>query len=294
MARKKKGGKFLQYVIPVIEALKELGGSGRPTEVIDLVAERIDASEEELNEETPSGGSRFSNNVHWARYYLVKTAYLDSSKRGVWALTEKGQKATLTDEDVKSIFKQVQAEDKANREAKKEVEEKTAEVEEELPPESSTSSAVDYRSRLMNILQNLPPSGFERLCQRLLREAGFQKVVVTGKSGDGGIDGNGILQINPFVSFQVLFQSKRYTGSVTVSQVRDFRGAMMGRTDKGIIITTGSFTSDAKTEATREGVPPIELVNGESLLDMFEYLELGLKPKKTYEIDETFFDDFSE
>lgn len=290
MARKKKGPQFLKFVIPVIEVLKELGGSGRSSEVVDLVTERLEISDEELSEVTSSGQGRTANQVHWARYYLVKSGYLDSSKRGVWALTEKGQKANLTDEDVKNIFKQVQAEDRANKEVETKITQ-VEEEEEELPPESPT---VDYRTKLMSILQNLPPSGFERLCQRLLREAGFQKVVVTGRSGDGGIDGHGILQVNPFVSFQVLFQSKRYTGSVTVSQVRDFRGAMMGRTDKGIIITTGSFTSDAKTEATREGVPPIELVNGESLLDMFEYLELGLKPKTIYEVDESFFDDFSE
>ena len=144
----------------------------------------------------------------------------------------------------------------------------------------------------MNLMRSLPADGFERLCQRLLRESGFEKVAVTGKSGDGGLDGIGVLQMNPFVSFKVLFQSKRYSGSVSVSQVRDFRGAMMGRADKGIIITTGTFTSDAKKEAVRDGVPPIELVDGEKLLDMFESLELGLKPRIAYDIDDGFFDEF--
>jgi restriction system protein len=138
----------------------------------------------------------------------------------------------------------------------------------------------------------LPPDGFERLCQRLLRESGFQEVTVTGRSGDGGIDGIGILQINPFVSFKALFQSKRYSGSVSSPQVRDFRGAMMGRADKGIIITIGTFTADAKREAVRDGVPPIELVDGEMLLNMFEQLELGLKSRITYDIDPVFFSDF--
>ena len=123
-------------------------------------------------------------------------------------------------------------------------------------------------------------------------KSGFERVDVTGKSGDGGIDGIGVLQINPFVSFKVLFQCKKYSGSVTPTQVRDFRGAMMGRAEKGLILTTGTFTSDAKKEAVRDGVPQIELVDGEKLLDMFETLELGLKPVKEYEIDEKFFDDF--
>ncbi len=131
------------------------------------------------------------------------------------------------------------------------------------------------------MIKSLPADGFERLSQRLLRESGFQQVVVTGKSGDGGIGGIGILQMNPFVSFNVLFQCKRYQGAVTPSHVRDFRGAMMGRADKGIIITTGTFTLEAKKEARRDGVPPIELVDGEALVQMFERLELGLIPRKT-------------
>jgi restriction system protein len=125
-----------------------------------------------------------------------------------------------------------------------------------------------------------------------LRESGFQQVVVTGRSGDGGIDGVGVLQVNPFVSFNVLYQCKRYQGSVAPSQIRDFRGSMMGRADKGIILTTGTFTLEAKKEARRDGVPPIELVDGETLIQLFERLELGLIPRTTYDIDDKFFEDF--
>ena len=141
----------------------------------------------------------------------------------------------------------------------------------------------------------LPPAGFERLAQRILREAGFVDVVVTGRSGDGGIDGHGTLQINPLVpldSEKVLFQCKRYKGAVSASDVRNFRGAMTGRTHKGIIITTGIFTKDAQQEASRDGVPPIELINGEKLVTMLERLELGLKPVKTFEVDVNFFEQF--
>lgn len=138
----------------------------------------------------------------------------------------------------------------------------------------------------------MPPGGFERLTQRLLRESGFQQVTVTGKSGEGGIDGIGTLKVNPFVSFNMLFQCKRYQGAVTPSQVSDFRGAMMGRADKGLIITTGTFTLDAKKEARRNGVPPIELVDGDTLVEMFEQHELGLIPKRSYEIDEMFFHEY--
>ena len=158
--------------------------------------------------------------------------------------------------------------------------------------EGTGATPEDYRGELIDLLLKLPPSGFERLSQRLLREAGFIQVVVTGSSGDGGIDGYGTLQINPLVSFKVLFQCKRYTKSVSPSHVRDFRGAMAGRADKGIIITTGTFTAEARREASRDGVPPIELIDGEKLVDMLEHLELGLKPVTTYEIDELFFVEF--
>jgi len=149
-----------------------------------------------------------------------------------------------------------------------------------------------HREQLLSILLALPPAGFERLGQRLLREAGFVQVVVTGRSGDGGIDGYGTLQVNPLVSFRVLFQCKRYAKSVSPTQVRDFRGAMQGRADKGIILTTDTFTSEARREASRDGAPPIELVDGEKLLDMFEELELGIRPVTAYEIDGAFFDEF--
>lgn len=145
---------------------------------------------------------------------------------------------------------------------------------------------------VLGVLLALPPAGFERLSQRLLREAGFTQVIVTGQSGDGGIDGFGTLQVNPLVSFKVLFQCKRYAKSVPPSQVRDFRGAMSGRADKGIIITTGSFTAEARREATRDGAPPIELIDGEKLLDMLEKLELGLKAVTTYEVEHAFFNEF--
>ena len=288
----KRGPQFVRYFSPAIEALKELGGSGRPSEVTDLIAQRIKVPETELS--TNKGGqSKFENRVHWARFYLAKAGYVDASTRGVWSLTEKGQTIEkMSAEQAMAIFAALQSQFSKNR-AEADVENIPAIDEENVAPSSTAvSSNLDYREQLLSILQHLPPQGFERLCQRLLREAGFEQVIVTGRSGDGGIDGQGLLQLNPFVSFKVLFQCKRYAGSVGAGQVRDFRGAMQGRADKGIILTTGSFTTDAQKEALRDGVPPIELVNGEKLLDMFESLELGLKPRKTYDVDEQFFEPF--
>jgi restriction system protein len=285
------GPQFVQYFQPVIDALIELGGSGRPTEVKERIAENLNISEDEQEEQIASGMSRFSNKVDWARFYLVKAGFIDASTRGIWNLTEKGRNIHLSNDEALQLFQNIHQQYSIERKKQKEKNSVSSEnknnISDELPDEEN-----DHRIILLKLLMEMPAGGFERLCQRLLRESGFESVVVTGKSGDGGLDGLGILQVNPFVSFKVLFQCKRYSGSVSPSQVRDFRGAMMGRADKGIILTTGTFTSEAKKEAVRDGVPPIELVDGEKLLDMFETLELGLKPKKAYNIDEKFFDDF--
>jgi restriction system protein len=277
----------LRFCIPIIDTLNALGGSGRALEITDTVIERMKISEAEQAETNKNGGSRVRNQIAWARFYLVKAGLVDASKYGVWALTEKGRFEKLTTTRVTELFKQVQT----TFSKKEEGLIKTDVVIEAQSP-SESEQETRFGLGLLDVLKSLSPAGFERVSQRLLRESGFEKVVVTGKSSDGGIDGHGILQVNPFVSFTVLFQCKRYNGVVSASQVRDFRGAMVGRADKGIIITTGTFTSEAAKEARRDGAPPIELVDGEILVEMFERLGLGVRPKTVYEVDESFFQDF--
>jgi restriction system protein len=102
---------------------------------------------------------------------------------------------------------------------------------------------------------------------------------VKGRSGDGGIDGIGVLRVQ-LVSFHVLFQSKRWRDSVGASVVRDFRGAMIGRADKGLIITTGNFTADARREATRDGAPAIDLVDGDTLCDLLKAYKIGISVRQ--------------
>lgn len=281
-----KGPEFIRFFRPILEILIESGGTGTPSEIVDRSLEIAKIPESEQEAVNKNGQSRVKNQVHWARQYLVWEGYLDSSKRGVWSLTDKGMSVDLNNFNELAVCKSVQ---KKLAETKKPKGQASPTQDDPLPPDLEIQ---DHRTRLLDLIRSLTPGGFERLSQRLLREYGFQHVVITGKSGDGGIDGIGTLQINPFVSFNVLFQCKKYQGTVTPSQVRDFRGAMMGRADKGIIITTGSFTLEAKKEAKRDGVPPIELVDGDTLIDMFEDRKLGLKPKMTYDIDERFFDDY--
>jgi restriction system protein len=294
-SRDVKGPQFVRYFGPVIEALMDLGGSGRPAEIKDLIIEKLGLSDHEVNEALESGASRFSNQVDWAKFYLSAAGYIDASTRGVWSLTDKGRSYSLSHAEAVELYKRILKQFVEQRETRKGKAASKQETESEQKDEVDIAvvADVDYRVELMHILRSLPPSRFESLCQELLREAGFESVIVTGKSGDGGIDGVGILQMNPLVSFKVLFQCKRYSGSIGPDKVRDFRGAMMGRADKGIILTTGTFTTEARKESVRDGVPSIELVDGEKLIEMCEKFEFGLTPRQTFDVNREFFTKFS-
>jgi restriction system protein len=287
-ARKPEGARFVRYFGPLLDALRALGGSGTPDEVVERIAQDLRLSDDVQNELLPSGEPRYRNQVAWARFYLVREGLLDSSKRGVWSLTERGRATTLTPEQSREIFLRWVRIFQDQRRA----ESARPDAAPEQVAEGAETTTGDHRSAAIKLLLGLPPERFERLAQRLLREAGFTQVVVTGSGGDGGIDGYGTLQVNPLVSFKVLFQCKCYARSVSPSQVRDFRGAMAGRADKALIIMTGAFTAEARREASRDGVPPIELIDGDKLVDMLEQLELGLKPVRAFEIDESFFREF--
>ena len=239
-----------------------------------------------------TGQSRFGNQVDWARFYLAKAGYLDSSKRGVWTLTPRGAAVRLRADEAINLFKNVHRGFVADS-AVAGIGVQSKDEREDVDEDEVTPVEERHRSELLEILTNkLSPGGFERLCQRLLREEGFEQVEITGRAGDGGIDGYGVLKMNSLVSFKVIFQCKRYRGTVTPTQVRDFRGAMVGRADKDIIMTTGGFTAAARAEAVRDGVGEINLIDGEALIERFEELQLGLVPKTVYEIDSSFFEEY--
>lgn len=287
-----KGPEFIRFLAPLIQSIKELGGSATRAEATEQTILKANIPEDDLKITNKNGGSRIENQVNWARFYLAKSGYLTSARRGIWELTEKGFHAVESGIDPQKIFKEVQEtieSEKIDTDIKsQEISSKS----DEADPEDTIERYTDHKESLLRLLGELPPDGFERICQYLLRASGFNEVNVTGRSGDGGIDGEGTLRINNFVSMKVLFQSKRYKGSVSSPQVRDFRGAMLGRAEKGIIITTGTFTRDAIAEARRDGAPPIELVDGDRLVELFESLQIGLKPKQSYEVDFSFFEKF--
>ncbi len=267
---------------PLIQALKSLGGSGTIEEIENKVIEILDLSDKQLevlHNPERGGQTEVAYRLGWTRTYLKKYDVLENSSRGVWALTSKGQQ--LKRVNSKSVKQFVRDEDRKAR-AKTSDEDFDEDIAE-----------LTWRDELLATLLKMDPSAFERLTQRILRESGFIQVEVTGQSGDGGIDGKGIMRLGGLLSFHVIFQCKRYKGSVTVSQVRDFRGAMVGRADKGLLITTGTFTRDAEREATRDGAPAIDLIDGNLLIDKLKELDLGVNTKivqvEQVEIDHEWF-----
>jgi restriction system protein len=219
---------------------------------------------------------------------LKKYGLINNSERGIWSLTAEGTRQHSV--DPRDVVQFVQQQIRNSRALGKNVTssaDNVSEIFEELEDETAT-----WRDELLDTMLTMPPDAFERLCQRMLRESGFIEVEVTGRSGEGGIDGHGTIRIGGLISFNVLFQSKRHRGSIGANVVRDFRGAMIGRADKGLVISTGSFTRDAQKEATRDGAPPIDLIDGELLVDKLEELRLGVKIEQieVVQVDKAWFD----
>ncbi len=286
-----KQSEFVRWFAPLVQALKDLGGSAAPREALVRIAEIEKVPESLRNEVLASGQERFYNQVHWARQYLVWEGLIDSGRRGVWTLTALGRQTTLTDDSARAIFlKQVKQQAKLRKPV--ETGKESVVTEDALQPDTPQADQDSSLQGFLRVVKALSPSGFERLSMRLLREAGFERVSVTGRSNDGGIDGVGVLQLNDLVSFNVVFQCKKWENSVPPKEIRDLRGAMDGRAEKGIFLTTSTFTSNARAEAERPGAVPIELVDGEKLFEMFKRYELGLKPRTVYDIDVTFFEQF--
>ena len=275
--------KYDALMIPTLAALKALGGSASNDELFDRVV--ADLRLPDAIRDAPHGDGatgELAYRLAWARTYLHQAGAISRSGRGVWAITEAGE--GVTERDVEAIKRAVISAGRARREAARAGEPGgRAGPAEPIGPAAAEEAGLGdlgvasggWKAGLLAAIGAMSPSGFERLCQRLLRESGFVRVEVTGRTGDGGIDGVGVLRVN-LISFHVYFQSKKWAGSVGSPEIRNFRGAMQGRGDKGLIVTTGGFTADARREATRDGAPAIDLVDGDTLCDLLKELKLGV------------------
>lgn len=264
--------RFYELFNPLLQALKTLGGSASISELDDEVTQRLQLSDEDIAQPHDSHGTELQYQLAWARTYLKWYGLLNNSERGVWLLTEQGKNVEPVDG-----LQVVRAVREMLKRKRGDASTESAQLGDAHEPASGDEAhAQRWREDLMACLLRLSPAAFERLCQRLLRESGFVEVKVTGRSGDGGIDGVGIVRLGGLLGFPIMFQCKRYQGSVPAGVIRDFRGAMLGRAERGLVLTTGTFSRDAKIEATRDGAPPIDLVDGEQMLDKLKDLRLGV------------------
>lgn len=297
MSKKKHKTEFVKWFGPVLDALRALGGSAKPKEIVQWIGDKFNIPDEVLNERYPkSGYLKFPNQLAWSRQYLVWEELLAASKHGVWALSKKGWETEINEEQAHEIFikwVKIFADLREGKEITSESEvEKIEAIQEEGEPSSSTTN---IQPTLIEVLQNLSATGFEQLCGRLLREYNFENIEITPQSHDGGIDGYATLKINPFVNLSVYFQCKRYTGTVPTEKVQAFIGVMETNkrsVEKGLMLTTGSFAK-AAIEIEKNNIK-LELIDGDKLVEMFEEVELGVKPKTIYEPDMTFFEPFRE
>lgn len=290
--------RYDDLLLPTLKAVDALGGSGTISEIEDRVFSDLGMAEAALSiVYEKSGVPIFPDRCSWARSYLKMAGLLGSGGRGIWVLTEAGRKqlASGSDKEVRRLVAlayndraQIYRERAVAKARTKDDDPAARTISDTIEDEAGRAEIVDaedisWTERLLAVLGKMPPDGFERLCQRLLRESGFTKVEVTGKSGDGGIDGHGVLRVN-LISFQVLFQAKRWQSAVSSPVVRDFRGAMVGRADKGFIITTSTFTRDARAEATRDGAPAIDLIDGEDLCRLLKENGIGVSVKMVEDV----------
>ncbi|WP_105203739.1 restriction endonuclease [Neobittarella massiliensis] len=270
----------------LFQAMKELGGSGTIREIDDKTIEILGlTSEVQEIMHANSSKTEVEYRLAWTRTYMKKVGLLENSSRGVWSLTPNGR--DLEKINPQEIVQKVREMTFLKSKNVNSINLKDDNLENDGV--DTPDEIQSWREKLKNVLLNLKPDAFERLTQRLLREAGFTQVKVTGKTGDGGIDGMGIVKLNGIISFHMLFQCKRYSGSVSAGEIRDFRGAMQGRADKGLFITTGKFSAPAVEEANRPGAAPIDLVDGDELVEKLRELQLGVTPVNDYAIDEAWF-----
>lgn len=293
--RKNLSPTYTELIVPTYDALKQLGGSGTNNEIYEKVIVDLNLSDEVLDE--PHLGSLNQSEVEyqlaWARTYLKNYGIIVNSARSVWSITpEYASELTVSAKEIVAFTVQKNAKKREMAKSNDKLDGKSDKPEDDIDSNDDVEFPEEvkpWRQQLANILQNMDPYGFERLSQRLLRECGFTQVSVTKKSGDGGIDGTGKLKINGIVSFNVAFQCKRYKGLVSSSDIRDVRGSLTTDVEKGIFITTGSFSKAAKDEATTPGKKQIDLIDGEEFISKLAEYSIGVKEVKTYEIDEDFF-----
>jgi restriction system protein len=271
-----------ELIEPTFVALKNLGGSGSVDEIHDEVVKVLKLSDNQIQIMHSDGRTKLHYNLAWARTYLKLYGAIDIKTRGIWVIT--------------SIFydkKDIDKNDVILKVRNKRSSKNKTEPENEISFKITEANSYNWREKLITIIKEMNPYSFEEFTKLLLRYIGFEKLKVTQKSNDKGIDGYGIYKINGLVTYKVAFQCKRYTNTpISSSEIRDFRGSLSSEFDRGLFITTSTFSPSAREEAESSGKTLIELIDGENLIEKIAELEIGLKPKTEYEIDFEFYNKY--
>jgi len=274
----------VEIEVPLLQALVELGGEGRPRDIYPLVAKRfpqLTPEEQEERLENYPSTRKWSNLVQWIRQRLVDLGQIDGSQRGIWKITAAGR-ARLQGEGA-SPLGTYQTQDSAAPIA--------------APPVTSLRDLVntnlqEIKTRLVSELRDLTPRAFEHFCKELLAHLGYRNVEVTRRGQDGGIDGYGDFRQGA-ISIRSAFQAKRWTdNSVGRPDIDRFRGAIQGEYDHGVFLTTSGFSKDAKEASYKKGAITILLLDGPAIADLLVERGLGVRklPLFLFDIDEEFFD----
>ena len=281
-------------------------------DLTEQVATNLGLTEEERRETITSGMSLIANRVHWSVTYLFKAKAVERPQRGHVRITQRGRDLLSGGGEIRNAtleqFPEYRAFYDKYRSGKRgrTTAPTTAEVvapapveEDESPDDLIARAESDARTvlaaELLEKVRGIDPTAFEALVLKLLGAMGYGGLgqhLHTGQSGDGGIDG--IITEDKLGLDRIYLQAKRYGegNAVTSEQIRGFLGALMGKGDRGVFLTTSTFTKGAR-EAVN-GVPArVVLVDGEQLVDLMIEHGVGVEPVRVatlHRINEDFFE----
>ena len=265
---------------PVVRALRQLDGSSDNEQLLEKVVEILGVTDELaaiLHKSGPQ--TELGYRIAWVKSWLKWGEIVDNPQRGIWVLTKQGRSAN--EEEINEVPRRRRAEKSSKQKGMPDEPLQAVEDIDQAPPSDELEEFGDdgWRNVLLDVIKGMEASAFERLARLLLLRLGFSHVDLVGRSGDGGIDLIGSVRLNNVLSFRVLAQCKRYKDTVGPGDIRNFRGAMQGRTDKGIFITSGRYTREARNEASRDGVPAIDLVDGEAFTTLLKDMNMGVETR---------------
>ena len=283
----------VSFIPRILTTLRDMNGVAKAGAVKAAVVQAMSEAGEAMNDQMlASGVPKYQNDIYWARMYLVNAGLLEPAKtagHGTWKLTSQGWESPLDMATAAAIYFQTASKGNKNKD------------EADMPAPSGDDlqqdleGTVNWQVQLKEILWSLSDQGFEHLCAAIMTANGLDQIKVTGKSGDKGIDGMGLMYLDDagLVSIRVAWQCKRYTtGTVGSMEVRNFRGSLGHKTDHGIIFTTSTFTAEAMKESVALGKTPIRLVPLDQLIEMLKNLKLGVGPEPGHVVDTSFFEQY--